>query len=234
MNKALFEVEGLPILFKTLLEIPKINTQPKMTYISCYDERQWIEIKNSLEIKLGIQITKKNNSRFNIDSEKFGINIDFQVVYDIHSEELLDIRASIIGLHSIFKNIAETYTEGFVQIIPCDMPYFNSDILNTIICYCQNLNWNLNAAILRWQNNNIEPLNSVYRVSYFNSVSNHNLKQGCFKLTKMICTQPNIHFLPIEVQFGNIDPTYKAFLNLNNRPLVEVKTKLLVKENECN
>lgn len=131
MNKALFEVDGLPILFKTLLEIPKINRQPKMIYISCYKEPQWTEIKNALETTLGIQIRKNNNSGFNILSEKFHLNIEFKVIYDIdsdHSEELLGIRASIIGLASIFKTIADTYTDGFVQIMPCDMPYFNSDI----------------------------------------------------------------------------------------------------------
>ena len=61
-NKAIFKIDGIPIISKLLLEIPKLNIKPRSVFISLHDKSQKDEILES--IRAHIKLEKTASSEF--------------------------------------------------------------------------------------------------------------------------------------------------------------------------
>jgi molybdopterin-guanine dinucleotide biosynthesis protein A len=217
MNKALFEIDGLPILLRILKEIPKLEIKPKLVFISVYDLSQWVEIHKVFSQFVNICLIPETADRYLISSTKLNLNITIQVVFDKKFKDGIT-RAPLIGLYSLFKVISDKGKDGFILFIPCDMPHFEAKIINVITTYSNSLNWDFNALILCWKNHHIEPLISIYHISRFLPRCIQNINENKFKLTDLIINMPKIRYLLIEDHFSQLDSNFNAFTNYNERP----------------
>ena len=107
---------------------------------------------------------------------------------------------------------------GFIQFVPCDMPYFNASVIDKIFAFCESRNWLFDAVVPRWENGFIEPLNGVYRAEKFAPITQRNIKLGHLSLRDLITRDVKQASFPIEKELFAIDPNFKAFQNLNQEP----------------
>jgi len=218
-NKAIFKIDGIPIISRLLLEIPKLNIRPRIVFISLHNKSQKDEILES--IRGHIKLNKTNGAEFTlIFTGKSGeVKIPLILLFDIientecNTGKNNNRRAAIFGFRSVFKAVPT----GFVQILPCDTPYFNAEIMDILMDKCLKLNRDWDALVPRWKNGFIEPLNSIYRVEIFYDIIERNLLRNDLKLRSLFDENSIIKYFDIEKNLKDIDPSFKWFKNLNTR-----------------
>ncbi len=206
-NKALFKIDGIPIISKLLMEIPKLSLKPKTICISLHQKEQLNEIIKG--IKEFFKISKIDDClyEFSINGDKILIKIVFD-----DKNATKGIRAAIIGLNSIFQEISS----GFVLVIPCDTPNFNAQIINKILLELI-ANPRIDVLIPRWRNNFIESLNSVYKVETFKKKTEKNIQNNILRISKLFSEGINIKYFEIEENLKDLDPDFKSFKNFNTK-----------------
>lgn len=218
-NKAIFKIDGVPIISKLLLEIPKLTIKPRSVFISLHDKSQKDEILKSIRAHIKLKKTKDTEFILNFagksEKAKIPMKIIFDIVQDIENNtgKNINSRASIYGFRSVFKAVSA----GFVQILPCDTPYFNAEIMDLLMAKCLKQNHDWEAIVPRWKNGFIEPLNSIYRTKKFNDVIEQNLLRNDLKLRSLFNGNSKIQYFDIESNLKDIDPSYKWFKNYNTR-----------------
>ena len=213
-NKALFKVGGKPLITRFLLEIPKIHANPRLTYLSLRNRTQWEEILHALERDLTVTPSEVEDGVYHLTSSELQKPLTIRVVFDIDHNEAIGDRAAIFGFSSIFG----VSRVGFIQFVPCDMPYFNASVIDKIYTFCESRNWLFDAVIPRWENGFIEPLNGVYRVEKLAPITQGNIKLGHLSLRDLITRDVKQASFPIEKELSAIDPNFIAFQNLNQKP----------------
>ncbi len=134
-NKALFTLENQPLLLHIIQEIPFIDPTPSGIYLSLHDKAQLDEITPILQESPILQ--QKNPQEWSVfaPDESMVMPISLTIVFDSNLRPLRNLRTPLLGMQSIFQNISS----GYVQFIPCDMPYFNAEIIKTIFLFTQSL-----------------------------------------------------------------------------------------------
>jgi molybdopterin-guanine dinucleotide biosynthesis protein A len=146
---------------------------------------------------------------------KIPLIILYDIVEDVEqsTDKINYSRAAIFGLRSIFKAVST----GIIQVLPCDTPYFNAELMNILISKCPKSDLKWAAIVPRWKNGFIEPLNSIYRAEFFRDIIEQNLIRNDLKLKSLFNKNSIINYFDIEQNLKDIDPTFKQFRNFNTR-----------------
>lgn len=216
-NKAIFKIDGIPIISRLLLEIPKLTFKPHSVFISIHDKSQKDEILESIRAHIKIKKTEHSEFILNFTGKSGELKIPLKILFDI-SEDIdcnanNNGRAAIFGFRSVFKAVSK----GIVLVLPCDTPYFNAEIIDILISECIKSNPDWEAIVPRWKNGFIEPLNSIYRAGIFFDIIEQNLLRNDLKIRSLFNENSVIKYFEIENNLKDIDPSYKWFKNLNTR-----------------
>jgi molybdopterin-guanine dinucleotide biosynthesis protein A len=191
-------------------EVALVSLIPKSILISLHSEDQLCLIVDLFNKET--QIIRLNDLQWEINIRKEKIPIE--IIFDDPSLLKSDNRAAIFGLYTILQKIQE----GFIQIIPCDTPYFDSTIMNQLILKSQKNEWDYDALIPKWENGYIESLNSIYCVETMKDRMKHNINRKIFKLGSLFDEKLfQIEYFSIETNLKATDPEYRAFKNINTK-----------------
>ncbi|MHA1339083.1 MAG: molybdenum cofactor guanylyltransferase [Promethearchaeota archaeon] len=247
-NKALINLNGKTIISTQILEILKLKYLPKKIFISIHNEEQFKDIKFAIieDLEQLNQYNKNINADLYIYEEiengflfKIkGYNIECNFIFDEFPSKSVPkkIRAAVIGLYSVFKQVEN----GYIQLMPCDMPLFNAKIMelmyNRLLEFNSNFpkeihsnrklndeflfnnqkyNYPCDLLIPKWKSGFIEPLNGIYKAKLYFKRLEANINNGIYKISKIFSEKDKICYFEIEKELYNIDPQYKAFLNIN-------------------
>ncbi|MFX0099318.1 MAG: molybdenum cofactor guanylyltransferase [Candidatus Hodarchaeota archaeon] len=211
-NKALFKIDGIALISKFLLEIPKLARKPNVVFISLAGQEQLIEIIEALKVDLKIIEETKIEYKL-LDENDDSTSIPMKIIFDDERENIKEFRAAIFGLQAIFTAISE----GIVQIMPCDTPYFNANIMNILHAVGEKAGDTWDALIPRWKNGYIEPLHGIYKVDACIDPIEENIKKGDLRLRHFLQSGIRVKHFMIEKNLEKVDPTYKTFQNFNTR-----------------
>ncbi len=95
-------------------------------------------------------------------------------------------------------------------LLPCDTPLVSRDILNLLLELCINRN----AAIPRWPNCYMEPLQAVYCTGPALEASAEAIGLGEFNMQAMVDKLRNVRYVSTLV-LQQLDPELKTFFNVN-------------------
>lgn len=214
--KAIYKYNGLSLISHIIKQIPKLTLQPRSVLISIHDLQQLVPLLNSL--KTDFEIKKTSETSFQIFFVKDSCKkvIHCEIVLDIVYEKIKDVRVPIIGLNSLFKRIPQSY----IQIIPCDTPFMNYQVLNMIQSKLIDKNGmideDLDLIMPRWNSGYMDILTGVYKTSTFLHKMESNILSGNFRIFDLFTKDLNIYYFQIEEQLKDIDPTIRSFKNINN------------------
>ena len=127
-NKAIFKIDEYSLISRILLDIPNLILKPKIIFISLFDNEQLQETIGA--IKNDLQLSKSGELEWELCySEKNSLKkIPLKFVFDQKKKDNKDIRAAIFGIYAIFQEISE----GIVQIVPCDTPFFKAKHIDVL------------------------------------------------------------------------------------------------------
>jgi molybdopterin-guanine dinucleotide biosynthesis protein A len=129
-------------------------------------------------------------------------------------------QAPLAGALSGFEKACGEYS----LLLACDMPMVSRGILLILLDLCLSRS----AAIPRWPNGYIEPLQAVYCTQLALEASRDALKVGELNLRAMVSRLRNVRYISTLV-LEQLDPQLKTFLNINT-PIDLRKAKLLLKK----
>lgn len=214
-NKAIFKIDGIPIISRLLLEIPKLNIKPCSVFISLHDKSQKDEILESIRAHIKINKTVHSEFILNFTGKSWELKIPLKILFDTSEDFKRNTnnssRAAIFGFRSVFKAVSK----GIVQVLPCDTPYFNAEIMDILMAKCHKYNQNWEAIVPRWKNGFIEPLNSIYRAEIFYDIVEQNLLRNDLKLRSLFNENSKVQYFDVEKNLKDIDSTYRWFKNYN-------------------
>ncbi|MBS7615236.1 molybdenum cofactor guanylyltransferase [Candidatus Bathyarchaeota archaeon] len=118
------------------------------------------------------------------------------------------VRSPLIGALTGFSNTSAEYS----LLLPCDTPFISIKVIELLFETCVNVD----ACIPRWPNDNIEPLQAVYKTKSALKASKQALKQSEMRLLNMIQHQKRVRYLSTTV-IQQLDPNLITFFNINTK-----------------
>ena len=212
--KALFFLNNRPMILHMLECVQNAHIKPKAIFISVKSHDQKERLLNVFKGSSYVKIHDENHyyvvsESMNTTEESPPINIPLNFILDKeHDQFEFEHTGAIFGIEAAVDHI----DEGFIQILPCDTPYFGSHGMNELLDLCIEYDWDLDGLIPQWENGFIEPLNSIYLVSNLKKQLKTNIKKGLFRISKMFETNGRIKFVKIEKTFKKPE---KIFKNIN-------------------
>ena len=95
-------------------------------------------------------------------------------------------------------------------LLPCDTPFVSRDILHLLLELCKNRN----AAVPRWPNRYIEPLQAAYCTRPALEAARNALLSGKLNLQTMVDKLQKVRYVSTLV-LEQLDPRLRTFLNVN-------------------
>jgi molybdopterin-guanine dinucleotide biosynthesis protein A len=123
-----------------------------------------------------------------------------------------DGHSPLVGALTGFKEAHGKYT----LLLPCDTPLISRDIVSLLFELCINRN----AAIPRWPNGYIEPLQAVYCTQTAHEAAENALSEGKMNLQSMVDSLRGVRYVSTLV-LQQLDPELSTFFNVNT--LVDLK-----------
>jgi molybdopterin-guanine dinucleotide biosynthesis protein A len=117
------------------------------------------------------------------------------------------------GAHSPLAGAATGFEHAsgeYSLLLPCDTPFVSKDILCLLLELCIDRN----AAIPRWPNCYIEPLQAVYRTKPALEAARNALFSGKLDLKAMVDKLRQVRYVSTLV-LDQLDPHLKTFFNIN-------------------
>jgi molybdopterin-guanine dinucleotide biosynthesis protein A len=137
------------------------------------------------------------------------------------------VLADSIGTHAPLAGALSGFEQAcgeYSLLLACDMPMISRRILLILLDLCLNRS----AAIPRWPNGYIEPLQAVYCTQLALEASREALKVGELNLRAMVSRLRNVRYISTLV-LEQLDPQLKTFLNINT-PIDLKRAELLLKK----
>ena len=131
-----------------------------------------------------------------------------------------EVQSPLAGALAGFRRAKGEYS----LLLPCDTPLVSTEILSLLF----ELSVNKNAAIPRWPNCHIEPLQATYRTQAALQAANNALDDGELDLQAMVSRLTNVRYVSTLV-LTQLDPELQTFFNINT-PLDLRKAELLLKK----
>jgi len=215
-NKCLYRMGGKALIAIILSQVPLLRLEPRCVFISLYNEDQVAELINHLPP--GMIKSDGSEPLLTLDAKGNHArkHIPVKFVFDDQKRNVLNTRASILGIHSLLEEVPA----GYVQVIPCDTPFFTADIMNVIHASLQALDGHVDALVPRWKNGFIEPLHAVYNRETMIEKVAENINKRIFKLSELFNERVTLRYFSIEEKLEKVDPGFKAFNNLNSRDII--------------
>lgn len=116
------------------------------------------------------------------------------------------VQSPLIGALTGFENVRGEYS----LLLSCDTPFVSSQIVSLLLDLCVNRS----AAIPRWPNGFIEPLQAAYRAEPAQIATKKALEGGKEDLQSMIALLRGVRYVSTIV-LQQIDPKLLTFLNMN-------------------
>jgi len=123
------------------------------------------------------------------------------VVVDEH-----ETQSPIVGATTGFENARGEYS----LLLPCDTPFVSSNVASLLLDLCVNKS----AAIPRWPNGYIEPLQAAYQTKSALNAAKRALEQGKLDLRSMISYLRGVRYVSTLV-LQQVDPRLLTFFNIN-------------------
>jgi len=131
-----------------------------------------------------------------------------------------NFRSPLVGALTGFSNTRAEYS----LLLPCDTPFVSGKVASLLFETCADVD----AAIPRWSNDYIEPLQAVYRTSSALETARQALGQGEMRPLSMIRLQKRVRYLSTMV-IQQLDPQLMTFFNVNT-PLDLAKADKMLKK----
>ncbi len=131
-----------------------------------------------------------------------------------------DVQSPLAGALTGFGKANGEYS----LLLPCDTPLVSTEILSLLL----ELSLNKSAAIPRWPNTHIEPLQAAYRTQAAFQAANSALKAGELDLQAMVSRLANVRYVSTLV-LRQLDPELQTFFNINT-PFDLRKAELFLKK----
>ena len=175
----------------------------------CHVFEKVADIVNEVIVVASSEGQKKRLKRLSLGSRvKFAIDD-----YASHSP--------LIGASRGFENSSGEYT----LLLPCDTPFLSAEILLLLMELCVNRD----AAVPRWPNDYIEPLQAVYRTRAALAASKKALNEGRMDMRSMIGNLKRVRYVSTIV-LREIDPELRTFFNVNTPADLKMAELILEKE----
>ena len=123
------------------------------------------------------------------------------VVVDEH-----EMQSPLVGATTGFENARGEYS----LLLPCDTPFVSSRVASLLLDLCVNKS----AAIPRWPNGYIEPLQAAYQTKSALKAAKRALEQGKLDLRSMISHLRGVRYISTTV-LQQVDPRLLTFFNIN-------------------
>lgn len=114
----------------------------------------------------------------------------------------------LAGALTGFKHTKSEYT----LLLSCDMPFVSTDVARLLLECCLNRS----AAIPRWPEGNIEPLQAAYQVKSAAVAAETALEQGKLNMSDMISNLRNVRYISTLV-LQQLDPKFYTFFKINTQ-----------------
>lgn len=111
----------------------------------------------------------------------------------------------------------------YSAILPCDTPFISKKVMGFLF----DVAIDVNAAIPRWPNDYMEPLQAVYRTKPTLEAARKALEEGGCRMQSMISLLKKVRYISTMV-INEIDPKMATFLNINT-PLDLKKAEALLR-----
>jgi len=123
------------------------------------------------------------------------------VVVDKHENQ-----SPLVGALTGFESAKSVYS----LLLPCDTPFISSQIAKFLLDICVNRG----AAIPKWPNGYIEPLQAAYHTKLASTAAKKALEQGKLDLRSMITHLRGVRYVSTMV-LRQMDPKLLTFFNIN-------------------
>jgi molybdopterin-guanine dinucleotide biosynthesis protein A len=117
-----------------------------------------------------------------------------------------DVQSPVIGALTGFENINSDYS----LLLPCDTPFVSKHVASLLLDLCVGKG----AAIPRWPNGYIEPLQSAYHVKSVIKAAQKALDEGKLNLSSMINNIRGVRYVSTMV-LQEFDSELLTFFNIN-------------------
>ena len=117
-----------------------------------------------------------------------------------------DVHGPLVGALTGFEAAHGKYS----LLLPCDTPFVSSDIVQLLLELCINKS----AAIPRWPNGYIEPLQAAYCTELALCAGAGALREGKLNLQSMVNKFRGVRYVSTLV-LEQLDPQLETFLNIN-------------------
>jgi len=118
------------------------------------------------------------------------------------------VKSPLVGILTGFKWMRSNYS----VVLSCDTPFANRSVLGLLFKKATHFD----AAIPRWPNGDIEPLQAVYRTRPAIPAAKMALTHKEFRNVDMIKRLRRITYVPVR-EIKQIDKDLVSFFNVNNR-----------------
>ena len=132
-----------------------------------------------------------------------------------------NVRSPLIGALTGFANIRAEYS----LLLPCDSPFVSGKVIELLFETCVGVD----AAVPRWPNDYIEPLQAVYRTSSALEATRQALGHGEMRPLNMIRLLRRTRYLSTLV-IQQLDPHLTTFFNVNTLLDLAKAEKMMEKE----
>jgi len=115
-------------------------------------------------------------------------------------------RCSLVGALTGFESVRGEYS----LLLPCDTPFVSTDVASLLLDVCLNRS----AAIPRWPDGRIEPLQAAYHTKYTLMAAETALGERKLDLRSMISHLRRVRYVSTLV-LQQVDPNLSTFFNIN-------------------
>jgi len=118
-------------------------------------------------------------------------------------------KTPLIGITTGLRAARSDYT----LVSACDTPFINEEVVKLLFKRASVVD----AAIPRWNQGHIEPLEAVYRTAPTLQVAAETLVPSDQPLRRMIGRLGRVAYVSVENEISKIDPDLRTFFNVNTR-----------------
>ena len=133
--------------------------------------------------------------------------------------DTMELRGPLVGALTGFKESRGDYA----ILLPSDTPFLSREVLSLLLELCTGKS----AAIPRWPNGYMEPLQAVYCTKYALAASENALSEGKLNMQSMVDKLHGVRYVSTLV-LQQLDPELRTFFNINT-PLDLKKAEYMLK-----
>ena len=104
-------------------------------------------------------------------------------------------------------------SSNYALVSACDIPFVNEKVVELLFQRASGAD----AAIPRWRNGDIEPLEAVYKTASTLRAARATLVPSGLRLREMIRKLAQVVYVSVEDDVGRVDPDLRTFFNVNTK-----------------